>query len=167
MAIHSRTADGGLAVNGLEVPIADPEFWPAGHGSYGTASDYARFMAALLGDGELDGNRILQPETVELAFSDHLDGIALPAVSESAMPPLSHDIPSLPFSQGWGLASRWSSSPRSCRSRSGNHRHRAGDRAGYLRGNHGSGLAKPASGETRFAYRREATEIGPSSLAAG
>lgn len=103
MAIHSRTADGGLAVTDLEVPIADPEFWPAGHGSYGTASDYARFMAALLGDGELDGNRILQAETVELAFSDHLDGIALPAVFESAMPELSHDIPSLPFSQGWGL----------------------------------------------------------------
>lgn len=58
MAIHSRTADGGLVVNDLEVPIADPEFWPAGHGSYGTASDYARFMAALLGDGELDGNLI-------------------------------------------------------------------------------------------------------------
>ncbi|HTX07970.1 MAG TPA: serine hydrolase domain-containing protein [Solirubrobacteraceae bacterium] len=103
MAIHSRTADGGLAVNDLDVPIADPEFWPAGHGAYGTASDYARFMAALLGDGELDGNRILQPETVELAFSDHLDGIALPAVFESALPELSHDIPSLPFSQGWGL----------------------------------------------------------------
>jgi methyl acetate hydrolase len=103
MAIHSRAADGGLAVNDLDVPIADPEFWPAGHGAYGTASDYARFMAALLGDGELDGNRILRPETVELAFSDQLDGIALPTMSESAIPELSHDIPSLPFSQGWGL----------------------------------------------------------------
>jgi methyl acetate hydrolase len=103
MAIHSRAADGGLTVTDLDVPIDDPEFWPAGHGSYGTASDYARFMAALLGDGELDGNRILRPETVELAFSDHLAGIALPAVFESAIPELSHDIPSLPFSQGWGL----------------------------------------------------------------
>ena len=40
----------------------------------------------------------------------------------------------------------------------GDHRHHAGDRAGYLRGNHRSGLAKPASpasGETRLAYRRE------------
>lgn len=103
MAIHSRTPDGGLAVADLDVPIADPEFWPAGHGAYGTARDYARFMAALLGDGELDGNRILQPATVELAFSDHLDGIALPTVMESALPELANDIPSLPFSQGWGL----------------------------------------------------------------
>jgi methyl acetate hydrolase len=103
MAIHSRTADGGLTVTGLDVPIAEPEFWPAGHGAYGTAGDYARFLAALLGDGELVGNRILAPETVELALSDHLGGIALPLVTESAMPELCLDIPSLPFAQGWGL----------------------------------------------------------------
>ena len=103
MAIHSRTEDGGLAVADLDVPIAEPEFWPAGHGAHGTAGDYARFMAALLGEGELDGNRILQPETVELAFSDHLGRIALPPVIESALPQLANDIPSLPFSQGWGL----------------------------------------------------------------
>ncbi|MBV9193676.1 MAG: beta-lactamase family protein [Solirubrobacterales bacterium] len=103
MAIHSRTKDGGLAITDLDVPIAEPEFWPAGHGAHGTAGDYARFMAALLGEGELDGNRILRPETVALAFSDHLAGIALPQVVESAMPELANDIPSLPFSQGWGL----------------------------------------------------------------
>jgi methyl acetate hydrolase len=178
MAIHSRTADGGLAVNDLEVPIADPEFWPAGHGSYGTASDYARFMATLLGDGELDGNRILQPETVELAFSDHLDGIALPAVFESAMPELSHDIPSLPFSQGWGLGFHLFTEDLAGLRRAGSgdwaglcntyfwldrtsgiavvfltqvlpffdpgiiDTYRAGDRTGYLRGDHRSGLAK-------------------------
>jgi methyl acetate hydrolase len=103
MSIHSRTPDGGLAVTDLDVPIAEPEFWPAGHGAHGTAREYARFLAALLGEGELDGNRILAPETVALAFSDHLDGIVLPAVTESAMPELCLDIPSLPFSQGWGL----------------------------------------------------------------
>jgi methyl acetate hydrolase len=103
MAVHSRTKDGGLAATDLGAPIADPEFWPAGHGAYGTAADYARFLAALLGDGELDGVRILQPATIELALSDHLDGIALPAVMESAIPELSLDIPSAPFSQGWGL----------------------------------------------------------------
>jgi methyl acetate hydrolase len=103
MAIHSRTKDGGLAVTDLDAPVAEPEFWPAGHGAYGTAADYARFLAALLGDGELDGKRILRPETVELALSDHLDGIALPAMVESAIPELSLDIPSAPFAQGWGL----------------------------------------------------------------
>jgi hypothetical protein len=141
------------------------------------------FMAALLGDGELDGTRILQPETVELAFSDHLDGIALPAVFESAMPELSHDIPSLPFSQGWGLGfpvhrrpSRAETSrerrlgrtvqhvllarprvrhrggfshPGLAVLRSGNHRPRAGDRAGYLRGNRPSGLARTGTAGVR------------------
>jgi CubicO group peptidase (beta-lactamase class C family) len=87
----------------LDAPVAEPEFWPAGHGAFGTAGDYARFMAALLGEGELDGARILQPDTVELAFSDHLRGIALPQVMESALPELSNDVPSAPFSQGWGL----------------------------------------------------------------
>jgi methyl acetate hydrolase len=103
MAIHARTPDGGLAVIDLDAPVADPEFWPAGHGSYGTAGDYGRFMAALLNDGELDGARILSPGSVDLMFSDHLGGIALPEVMETAMPELANDIPSAPFAQGWGL----------------------------------------------------------------
>lgn len=102
MQIHSRTADGGLTANPMDAPIPDPDFWPAGHGAFGTAGDYARFTAALLGGGELDGARILRPETVELAFSDHLDGIALPEVMKSALPEISNDVPAAPFGQGWG-----------------------------------------------------------------
>ncbi len=40
--------DGGrssLEVIELGAPAAAPEFWPAGHGAFGTASDYARFLA--------------------------------------------------------------------------------------------------------------------------
>lgn len=103
MAIHSRTPDGGLAIVPIEAPIPDPEFWPAGHGAFGTAGDYARFMAALLNGGELDGARVLAPETVDLMFADHLGGIALPEVMETAQPELSLEIPSPPFAQGWGL----------------------------------------------------------------
>ena len=103
MAIHGRTPDGGLSLIDVDAPVAEPEFWPAGHGAFGTAGDYARFMAALLGDGELDGARILAPETVRLAFSDHLDGIALPSIMKSAMPEVSNDVPAAPFAAGWGL----------------------------------------------------------------
>jgi CubicO group peptidase (beta-lactamase class C family) len=103
MPIHSRTPDGGLRLSELDVPIADPEFWPAGHGAFGTGGDYARFMAALLNDGELDGVRILRPETVELSFSDHLDGVPLPETVESTLPELTNDVPPLPFKQAWGL----------------------------------------------------------------
>jgi methyl acetate hydrolase len=103
MAIHSRTPDGGLAAMDIDAPIADPEFWPAGHGAHATAGDYSRFMSALLGDGELGGERILRPETVQLAFTDHLGGIVLPEVIKSAQPEYSNDVPRAPFRQGHGL----------------------------------------------------------------
>jgi CubicO group peptidase (beta-lactamase class C family) len=60
-------------------------------------------MRAMLRGGELDGERILRSETVDLAFTDHLDGIELPALIESAVPELSNDIPSWPVAQGFGL----------------------------------------------------------------
>lgn len=103
MAIHSRTPDGGLAVMDIDAPVAEPEFWPSGHGAHATASDFSRFMAAMLGDGELNGERILRPETVQLAFRDHLGGIALPEVIKSAQPEYSNDVPRAPFQQGYGL----------------------------------------------------------------
>jgi methyl acetate hydrolase len=102
MPVHRRLADGDLVVDAFELP-AQPEFWPGGHGAYGTAGDYGRFLTALLGDGELDGGRILEPGTVELAFADHLGGLPLPELMESAMPELSNDIVSMPLAQGWGL----------------------------------------------------------------
>jgi CubicO group peptidase (beta-lactamase class C family) len=102
MAVHHRTPDGGLVAGDLDLP-ADPEFLPGGHGAQGTARDYGRFMSALLAGGELDGAAILRPETVEMAFSDHLGGIALPELVRSADPDLSNDIVLPPFAQGWGL----------------------------------------------------------------
>lgn len=102
MAVHARTPEGTLVPIDLGAPIAEPDFWPAGHGSFGTGGDYARFMAALLNDGELDGARILAPETVELAFEDHLGDVELPEVIKTALPELSNDIPTAPFAQGWG-----------------------------------------------------------------
>ena len=102
MAPHSRTPDGGLAVSPLEPP-PDPEFWSGGAGGYATAGDYMRFMRALLRGGELDGERILNPETVDLMFTDHLQGVELPEVSRSAVPELSLDVPKLPVEQGFGL----------------------------------------------------------------
>jgi hypothetical protein len=60
-------------------------------------------MAAMLNDGELDGSRILRPETVELAFTDHLGGIPYPEVMETALPEYSNDVQSFPVKQGFGL----------------------------------------------------------------
>jgi CubicO group peptidase (beta-lactamase class C family) len=102
MPVHSRTPDGGLVPTPLDLP-AEPEFWSGGGGGYATAPDYLRFMRALLRGGELDGERILRPDTVELAFTDHLAGVGMPAVVRSVVPEVSNDIEFLPVSQGWGL----------------------------------------------------------------
>jgi len=102
MALHTRTPDGGLALFPVELP-EEPEFWSGGGGCYSTAGDYMRFIRALLRGGELDGERILQAETVDLMFTDHLHGAPLPDVMESAMPEFSNPVPKLPVEQGFGL----------------------------------------------------------------
>jgi methyl acetate hydrolase len=102
MPVHDRIADGGLRPSAVALPSA-PEIAAGGHGAFSTAHDYARFLTALLRDGELDGARVLRPETVELMFSDHLNGLPLPTLVRSAVPHLSNDMPSLPFRQGFGL----------------------------------------------------------------
>jgi CubicO group peptidase (beta-lactamase class C family) len=102
MLMHSRTSDRDLVPTPIDLP-AEPEMWSGGLGAFATAMDYLRFMRALLRGGELDGERVLRRETVELAFTDHLQGAKLPAVVFSAIRELSNDIPSLPLLQGWGL----------------------------------------------------------------
>ncbi len=102
LPVHVRSADGTLQPTAIDLP-AEPEWDAAGHGSYGTARDYARFMRAWLNDGELDGRRVLSADTVANAFEDHIGGIPLPDVMRSCVPELSNDVPALPVPQGWGL----------------------------------------------------------------
>jgi methyl acetate hydrolase len=98
MAVYQRQADGSLAISPHDIP-AEPEYWAAGHGSYGTGRDYARFLAMLLAGG----GPVLRPETVDLAFADHLDGVALPERTVSTEPELVNTFDALPFPQTWGL----------------------------------------------------------------
>jgi methyl acetate hydrolase len=102
MEVYDRAPDGGLALSEVEIS-EEPELAFGGEGAYATASDYVRFLQALLRGGELDGARILEPETVALMFTDHLEGLPLPEVMPSAAPELTNDVPSLPFRQGFGL----------------------------------------------------------------
>jgi len=60
----------------------------------GTAGDYLRFAQMLANGGELDGVRILKPDTVGLMFQDHL-----PASAEGK-----GLIPGMQFQFGYGLA---------------------------------------------------------------
>ena len=61
--MHERQADGSFQVAALETP-QQPEFLEGGGGLYSTGPDYLRFLRMLLGDGQLDGVRVLRPETV-------------------------------------------------------------------------------------------------------
>jgi methyl acetate hydrolase len=95
LPVRIRGADGTLQPTALDLP-PDPEWDSGGHGSYGTARDYARFMRAWLNGGELDGQRILEPSTVTMAFEDQIEGIPLPELTRSCVPELSNDVPALP-----------------------------------------------------------------------
>ena len=102
LPIRFRAPDGGLVTTELDLP-AESEWDAAGHGSYGTIADYGRFVRAWLNGSELDGARILNEETVELALRDHLDGAPLPKTMEPTVPELSNPVESLDVPQGWGL----------------------------------------------------------------
>jgi CubicO group peptidase (beta-lactamase class C family) len=51
-----------------------PIFLSGGSGLISTASDYLRFTHMLLRGGELDGNRVLSPRTIDLMRVNHLPG---------------------------------------------------------------------------------------------
>jgi CubicO group peptidase (beta-lactamase class C family) len=77
--IHAKDAASGKMVStenqlfrgpGGGVPTSKPRFLSGGGGLFSTASDYHRFCQALLNGGELDGARVLRPETVELMRTD-------------------------------------------------------------------------------------------------
>lgn len=62
----------GLARVDIPVFDAPPEYTPAGGGLVSTAPDYHRFARMLLNGGELDGVRLLKPETVALMLTNRL-----------------------------------------------------------------------------------------------
>ena len=54
--------------------FSPPKLESGGGGLVGTAADYLRFCRMLLNKGELDGVRLLKPETVALMTHNHLPG---------------------------------------------------------------------------------------------
>ena len=69
-----RFGGDGPAQREPEVPFL---FASGGAGLIGPIDDYLRFARMLLGEGQLDGVRVLRPATVKLMLVDHLD----PAIS--------------------------------------------------------------------------------------
>jgi CubicO group peptidase (beta-lactamase class C family) len=77
----------------LPMPLLDPRKPPpmdgGGSGLMSTAMDYARFLQCLLNGGELDGVRILGPNTVRYMTADHLGSIGVHRAGRSGelLPP--------------------------------------------------------------------------------
>ena len=104
-AVHARQADGRLEP--MPMPPAantDREFYPGGGGLFSTASDYLRFLRALMHGGALDGKRVLKAETVALMGQNHMGKLDVQKLP-TQIPALSNDVDLFPgMSKKWGLS---------------------------------------------------------------
>ena len=84
--VHMRLPDGSV----MRVPmfIGGGEFQNGGGGLSSTAADYARFLRMVLNGGEIDGVRVLVPETVAMMTSNQVGAIRAGAIG-TAMPQFS------------------------------------------------------------------------------
>jgi methyl acetate hydrolase len=100
--VHAKV-EGSWVDSGIELNQS-PQYWAGGHGLYSTPNDYIKFEQALLGNGELDGVRILRSETVDAAFTNQIGGLDFPAEIPTADPGATHELNLGPgFKWGYGL----------------------------------------------------------------
>jgi methyl acetate hydrolase len=103
--LHARQPDGSLQPM-VQPPslVVDREFYPGGGGLFSTASDYLRFLQALMNQGMLDGKSILRPETVALMSQNHMGELDVQPLP-TQMPHLSNPVDLFPgMSKKWGLS---------------------------------------------------------------
>lgn len=103
VTVHVKGEDGNWTSAG-EILNQEPDWWAGGHGLYSTPRDYIRFERALLRGGELDGQRILQQETVDAAFSNQIGDLDFPSEIVTADPPITDTLHAGPgWKWGYGL----------------------------------------------------------------
>jgi len=74
--VYKKDDDGSLfPAMSTDLVMVRPVRMMGGQGLMSTTDDYARFCAMLLNEGELDGVRILKPDTVQLMAENHLKDI--------------------------------------------------------------------------------------------
>jgi methyl acetate hydrolase len=101
-SMHVRSGDSSFDVIEFEVP-QQPEFFMGGGGLYGTGLDYLTFLRALLNGGQLDGARILRPETVAEMNRNQI-GDLMVGLMRTADPASSNDAEFFPgMPKKWGL----------------------------------------------------------------
>ena len=75
-----KTGKLALADNFMVLDVSKPPALASGGGGLvSTTADYARFAQMLLNGGQLDGARILSPQTIKLMASNHLSDIVMGA----------------------------------------------------------------------------------------
>lgn len=99
--VHSRLPDGTFKVEPSF--LGGGEYDAGGGGLIGTAPDYARFVQMMLRGGAIDGNRVLQAETVAEMARNQVAPLRAGAMG-SAMPALAQPYDTFPNQHtGWGL----------------------------------------------------------------
>ena len=102
-SLHSRRSDGSFEVLPPEEP-APPDFFGGGGDAFSTGPDYLRLLRMVLAGGQLDGVRVLRPETVA-AMSRNQIGELTTGMLKSVDPAASHDVEFFPgMTKTWGLA---------------------------------------------------------------
>ena len=102
-SMHHRQADGSLIADTDFILPQEPEVHMGGHGLYSTVSDYLKFIRLWLNRGEVNGQRLLQESTLELALNNGLADIAMKNLPGS-IPTLSNDVNIYPEAEkGWTL----------------------------------------------------------------
>lgn len=99
--VHARNEQGQLAA--VPMYIGGGEYDSGGGGLTSTAPDYARFVRMVLNAGDLDGQRVLRPETVAEMGRNQIGSIRAGYMG-SAMPALAAPYDVFPDQHtGWGL----------------------------------------------------------------
>jgi CubicO group peptidase (beta-lactamase class C family) len=99
-SVHRRGSAGSLTAEPMEQPSARRSF-SGGGGIYSSGPDYLTLIRALLRGGELDGVRILRPETVALMGQNQIGNVDV-GVLKTTNPALSNDVDLCP-----GIGLKW------------------------------------------------------------
>jgi methyl acetate hydrolase len=100
---YQRRADGSLEQFASDFPER-PAVFSGGGGLFSTGPDYLRFLRMLLGEGQLDGVRLLQPETVAMLAENHVGALDAGDLT-TFRPDRSNDARFFPgMAKRWGLA---------------------------------------------------------------
>jgi CubicO group peptidase (beta-lactamase class C family) len=101
--VHARKPDGSLEPIPPQPPVR-AEFFAGGGALFSTGPDYLAFLQALLNGGDLDGARVLKPETIALMAQNHIGELNV-RLLKSENPAMSNDAEFFPgMTKKWGLS---------------------------------------------------------------